>query len=153
LEGGKKMYLGKLEHGKVIRRLRMERQLSIEDVAELIDVDVKFLRALEEEKYPDIEIGIFYYLAQIFEMTLPEILIEIHKENIDYFNRISKYPRGNIKLTKQRDKQRNFVLQKKVSHNFKNKLPKHQPKKNTNTIEYKPTTSILNLCYKYDILP
>ncbi|MFP7297200.1 helix-turn-helix domain-containing protein [Neobacillus niacini] len=147
------MYLGKLEHGKVIRRLRMERQLSIEDVAERIDIEVKFLRALEEEKYPDIEIGIFYYLAKIFGMKFADLYTEIEKENIDYFSRISEYPRGNIKLTKRRDTQRNLVLQKKVSYNFKNKLPKRQLKKNKNTIKNKPTASILNVCIKYDILP
>ncbi|MDM5330235.1 helix-turn-helix domain-containing protein [Neobacillus sp. CF12] len=43
------MYLGKLEHGKVIRRLRMERNLTIEEVAELTGKDPKFIRELEDE--------------------------------------------------------------------------------------------------------
>ena len=71
------MYLGKLEHGKVIRRLRMERQLSIEDVAELVDEDVKFIQELEAEMYPDITIGIYYCLAKVFEMEPHELFREI----------------------------------------------------------------------------
>ncbi|MCM3691801.1 helix-turn-helix domain-containing protein [Neobacillus niacini] len=147
------MYLGKLEHGKVIRRLRMERQLSIEDVAELIDEDPKFLRELEEEMYPDIEFGIFFYLARAFEMKPSALIIEIEKDNIDFLNRSQIYQRNKYELTKQRDKQRNLVLQKKRSHNFKNKHPKHQSNKKININENKPTASIINLCKRYEIIP
>jgi transcriptional regulator with XRE-family HTH domain len=147
------MYLGKLEHGKVIRRLRMERQLSIEDVAELIDEDPKFLRELEEEMYPDIEFGIFFYLARAFEMEPSALVIEIEKDNIDFLNRSQIYQRNKYELTKQRDKQRNLVLQKKRSHNFKNKRSKHQSNKKININENKPTASIINLCKRYDIIP
>jgi transcriptional regulator with XRE-family HTH domain len=153
LKGGIKLYLGKLEHGKVIRRLRMERNLTIEEVAELIDEDVKFLRDLENEMYPDIEIGIFYYLAQTFGMKLHELYIEIEKENIDYLNRRWEYERNKYPLTKQRDKQRKLVLQKKISHNFKNKHTKHPLKKKINTIENEPTSSILKFCHSYNIVP
>jgi transcriptional regulator with XRE-family HTH domain len=147
------MYLGKLEHGKVIRRLRMERQLSIENVAELTGVDPKFIRELEDEMYPDIEIGIFYCLALVFKMKLHELYIEIEKDNIDYFNKRSTYRRNKYNLTKQREKQRKFVLQKKISHNFKNKHTKQPLKKKTNTIENGPTASILKLCARYDLVP
>jgi transcriptional regulator with XRE-family HTH domain len=145
------MYLGKLDHGKVMRRLRMERNLTIEEVAEHIDVDVKFLRELEEEMYPDIEIGIFYYLAKEFGMTLPEIYIEIEKENIDYFNRLSTYLPSKGKFTEQRDKHRKLALQKKISHNFKNKHSKHHLKKKISTIENQPITSILKLYSRFDM--
>jgi transcriptional regulator with XRE-family HTH domain len=128
------MYLGKLEHGKVIRRLRIERQLSIEDVAEIIGKDPKFIRELEEEMYPDIEFGIFYFLARAFEMKLHEIYIEIEKENIDYFNRVWTHRGSSNKVMTQRDKQRKIVLQKKISHNFKNKHTKHHFKNKINTI-------------------
>lgn len=147
------MYLGKLEHGKVIRRLRMERNLTIEEVAEIIDEDVKFLQDLENEMYPDIEIGIFYYLAKTFGMTLPELYFEIEKENIDYFNRRWEYERNKYPLTKQRDKQRKLVLQKKISHNFKSKHTKHPLKKKINTIENEPTSSIMNFSRSYKIVP
>lgn len=147
------MYLGKLEHGKVIRRLRMERNLTIEEVAELIDEDVKFLRDLENEMYPDIEIGILYFLAKTFGMTLTELYNEIEKENIDYINRMWEYERNKYPLIKQRDKQRKLVLQKKISHNFKNKHTKHPLKKKFNTIENEPTSSIMNICRNYKIVP
>jgi transcriptional regulator with XRE-family HTH domain len=147
------MYLGKFEHGKVIRRLRMERQLSIEDVAELIDVDPKFIRELEEEMYPDIEVGIFFYLAKAFKMEPSDLIVEIEKDNIDFLNRSQLYERNKYELTKQRDKQRNLVLQKKRSHNFKNKHSKHQSNKKINIIENKPTAPIINLCKSYGITP
>ena len=143
------MYLGKFEIGKVIHRLRIQRQLSIEDVAELIDEDVKFIRELEAGMYPDIGLGIFFYLAKVFKMEASELISEIYKENIDYLNRIN----NKYELTKQRDKQRKLVLQKKKTHNFKNKLTKHPSKAKINTIENGPTTSILNHCRRYDIIP
>ena len=82
------MYLGKFEIGKVIHRLRIERQLSIEDVAEFIDEDVEFIQELEANMYPDIGLGVFFYLAKAFKMEASELTREIEKENIDYFNRI-----------------------------------------------------------------
>ncbi|MEH7272318.1 helix-turn-helix transcriptional regulator [Neobacillus vireti] len=78
------MDLGEFETGKVIQRLRIERQLSIEDVAELIDEDVEFIRELEANMYPDIGLGVFFYLAKVFKMEASELIDEIHKENIDY---------------------------------------------------------------------
>lgn len=146
------MYLGKFEHGKVIRRLRMERQLSIEDVAELIDEDPKFLRELEAEMYPDIQFGIFFYLARAFKMNPTALFAEIEKDNIDFLNRNQLYKRNKYELTKQRDKQRNLVLQKKRSHKFKNKHSKHQLKKKINIIENKPTASIISLRNRYNML-
>lgn len=147
------MYLGKFDFGKVIRRLRMERELSIESIAELIDEDPKFLRELEEGIYPDIELGIFFYLARALKMKPSELIIEIEKANIDFLNRSQIYERNKYELTKQRDKQRNLVLQKKRSHNFKNKHSKHQSNKKINIIQNKPTASIINLCNRYDIIP
>ncbi|MEH7179396.1 helix-turn-helix domain-containing protein [Neobacillus vireti] len=143
------MDLGEFETGKVIQRLRIERQLSIEDVAELIDEDVEFIRELEANMYPDIGLGVFFYLAKVFKMEASELIDEIHKENIDYFNRVNK----KYELAKQRDKQRKLVLQKKKTHNFKNKITKHPFKAKINTIENGPTTSIRKLCIKYDIIP
>ena len=83
------MYLGNFEFGRVIHRLRIERQLSIEDVAEFIDEDVKFIQELEAGMYPDIGLGIFFYLAKAFKMEASELISEIYKENIDYFYRIN----------------------------------------------------------------
>src|SRR4051812_6130510 len=143
------MYLGKFEYGKVIHRLRIERQLSIEDVAELIDEEVQSIRELEAGMYPDIGLGILFCLAKAFKMEAFELISEIDKENIDYFNRIN----NKYELMKQRDKQRKLLLQKKKTHNFKNKLTKHPFKAKINTIENGPTTSIRKLCIKYDIIP
>ncbi|MDR7078891.1 transcriptional regulator with XRE-family HTH domain [Neobacillus niacini] len=145
------MYLGKLEHGKVIRRLRMERQLSIEDVAELIDEDVKFIQELEEEMYPDITIGIYYRLAKVFEMEPHELVKEISLENIDYVNRILTYRRSRYKEIKQRDTQRKLVLQKKITHNFKNKRTKLHFKNKIITTNNRPTTLIKELNKVYEI--
>lgn len=139
------MYLGNLEHGKVIRRLRIERHLSIEDVAELIDEDVEFIKELEDEMHPDIPIGIFYILAQAFEMDVYDLLKEISIENRDYINRITTHRGSKIKIMLQRDKQRKRSLQKKITHNFKNKQTKQPLKRKIANIEKNPTTSIKKL--------
>jgi transcriptional regulator with XRE-family HTH domain len=151
LEGGEKMYLGKLEIGKVIRRLRMERQLSIEDVAKLIDEDVEFIHELEDGMYSDISLDILCYLADTFNTEPYELMFEIEKENIEYIKRIKTFKRNKYKLRKQKDKQRKLVLQKKKTHNFKNKLTKHPFKRKINTIENGPTTSILALRRKHNV--
>jgi transcriptional regulator with XRE-family HTH domain len=142
------MYLGKFEHGKVIRRLRMERQLSIEDLAELIGEDPKFIRELEAEMYPDLELGPFFYLAKAFKMRPHELTTEIEKENIDFLNRVWTYRGSKNEVMTQRDKQRRKVFQKEITHNFKNKHTKHPFKKKI--ANKKPSVSTRKTSYFYD---
>jgi transcriptional regulator with XRE-family HTH domain len=144
------VYLGKLEQGKVIRRLRMERHLSIEDLAELVGEDPKFIRELEEEMYPDIEIGIIYYIGNAFGMRLSEIYAEIEKENIDYFNRSWTHRGSRFVVMTQRDKQRKIILQQKITHNFKNKHTKHPFKKKITAVDKRATTPTRAINEAYD---
>jgi transcriptional regulator with XRE-family HTH domain len=145
------MYLGKLEQGKVIRRLRMERHLSIEDLAELVGEDPKFIRELEEEMYPDIEIGIIDDIGQAFGMKLYEICTEIEKENFDFLNRRRTHRGSGFDVLKKRDKQRKIIFQKKITHNFKNKHTKQPFKKKITAADNGATTSIRKISEAYDI--
>jgi hypothetical protein len=100
--------------------------------------------------YPDIEIGIIYYIGNAFGMRLSEIYAEIEKENIDYFNRSWTHRGSRFVVMTQRDKQRKIILQQKITHNFKNKHTKHPFKKKITAVDKRATTPTRAINEAYD---
>jgi transcriptional regulator with XRE-family HTH domain len=122
------MYYGKHEIGKVIRRLRIEKQLSLEKLAENCGVDSKFITEVEEELHPDLDMKIFFHIAFSFNMRPSELLNEIEQENKDYYRRLMENERDYSKIFKYRRRRKELAFQKEITHNFKNKHSK-QPHK------------------------
>jgi hypothetical protein len=64
-------------------------------------------------------------LSKVFKMDISDLIEEIHEENIEILDRNFRYE----KEMQQKDKQRKRNLQKKITHNFKNKHTNHIFKK------------------------
>ncbi|WP_342433075.1 helix-turn-helix transcriptional regulator [Neobacillus sp. FSL H8-0543] len=71
----------KVKIGKVIRRLRLERGLSLEEVALHCDEDSNFIREIEVEKHQDLGLTTLYLIAKKFDMKLWELFKEIEEDN------------------------------------------------------------------------
>lgn len=121
------MYYGKYEMGKVIRRLRIEKQLSLEEVAEHCGVDSKYIKEVEEDLHPEIDLTTIWDIAISFNMKAAELIMEIDQENEDYYRRIRER-RGNRKKLFDRRRQIKLALRKEITNNFKNKHSIHQLK-------------------------
>ncbi|WP_419955607.1 helix-turn-helix domain-containing protein [Neobacillus niacini] len=116
------MYYGKFELGKIIRRLRIERQLTIEQVAEYCGVDTKYINQLEEGLHPDMDLFLFYRIASLFNMKPSALINEISKENEDHLRRMWEERSNHLfTIVEQRQRRKKQDLQKKITHNFKNK--------------------------------
>ncbi|WP_218008381.1 helix-turn-helix domain-containing protein [Neobacillus niacini] len=115
--------------GEVIRRLRIEKQLTIEQVAEHCGVKNKYIIQLEEDLHSDIEFTLLWYIASIFDMKPHELFKEIDKGNEDFYRRMREERKKHLfTITEQRRRRKKLDLQKKITHNFKNKHNTHQLK-------------------------
>jgi transcriptional regulator with XRE-family HTH domain len=123
------MYYGRYELGKVIRRLRIEKQLSLEKVAEHCGVDSKYISEVEENLHPEINIGTIWNIAISFNMKPSDLMEEIEKENEDYYRRIWESQSDHSRIFQYRRRRKKLALQKKITHNFKNKHSIHQKMK------------------------
>ena len=123
------MYYGKHEIGKVIRRLRIKKQLSLEEVAEYCGVDSKYLNEVEEDLHPDIDIILVFQIAISFNMRPSELMKEIEQDNKDYYRRLLENHSDYTKIFNYRRRHKKLSLQKEITHNFKNKHSKLKAKK------------------------
>jgi transcriptional regulator with XRE-family HTH domain len=122
------MYYGKHEIGKVIQRLRIEKQLTLEEVAEHCGIDSKYLNEVEKDLHPDIDIITVFHIAFSFNMRPSELMKEFEQENKDYYRRLLEKRSDYIKIFSYRKRHKKLSYQKEITHNFKNKHSKHPHK-------------------------
>jgi transcriptional regulator with XRE-family HTH domain len=121
------MYYGKFEIGKVIRRLRLEKQISLEKVAEHCGVDIKYMSEIEENLHPELNMRTICDIAISFNMRPSDLMEEIEKENADYYRRMGEDQSNRRKIYQHRRRRKKLTLQKET-HNFKKKHSIHQSK-------------------------
>lgn len=115
----------KVKFGITLKRLRIERQLSIEEVASHFGKSPQYISDLEKDLYPDEPIGIYFFIAELYGLQFQELPVEVEKDNKEVLKKIkAKLGLRKKQRAFRQKKKRNMI--KKAVNSMKTKTERRQ---------------------------